>query len=291
MLIQQPLVATNRNGQFDVVCTVSGGGLSGQAGAVRHGLSKALMSLRAGSARRAQEGRLPHPRLARGRAQEVRQGQGPPQLPVLQALIRRLVAGISLALHPGYTVGAVSRLPLTFACCRYDRMEAIREGVVTVEGVDLNCLTLKSGRDVFDRMVGGQEFDVAELSASEFISLHGPGRLPVRRAAGVSLAGVPARLHLRQHARPASAPPKDLEGKRVGLPLYTQTAAIWARGHLAHQFGVEPRHHPLGAGRGGEGRHARQAARAAAAATGRDRAERTAASRSRRCWRAARSTR
>ena len=43
MLIQQPLVVTNRQGQFDVICTVSGGGLSGQAGAVRHGISKALM--------------------------------------------------------------------------------------------------------------------------------------------------------------------------------------------------------------------------------------------------------
>src|SRR5919201_5235255 len=42
MLIQQPLVAANRTGQYDVSCTVSGGGLSGQAGAVRHGLSKAL---------------------------------------------------------------------------------------------------------------------------------------------------------------------------------------------------------------------------------------------------------
>ena len=42
MMIQQPLVATNRNTQYDVICTVSGGGLSGQAGAVRHGLSKAL---------------------------------------------------------------------------------------------------------------------------------------------------------------------------------------------------------------------------------------------------------
>jgi len=42
MLIQQPLVLANRNGQYDVRCTVSGGGLSGQAGAVRHGLSKAL---------------------------------------------------------------------------------------------------------------------------------------------------------------------------------------------------------------------------------------------------------
>jgi small subunit ribosomal protein S9 len=42
MLIQQPLVAASRQTQFDVVCTVSGGGLSGQAGAVRHGISKAL---------------------------------------------------------------------------------------------------------------------------------------------------------------------------------------------------------------------------------------------------------
>ena len=44
MLIQQPLVAANRQGQYDVVCTVSGGGLSGQAGAVRHGISKALLN-------------------------------------------------------------------------------------------------------------------------------------------------------------------------------------------------------------------------------------------------------
>jgi small subunit ribosomal protein S9 len=42
MLIQQPLVASNRGGQYDIICTVSGGGLSGQAGAVRHGISKAL---------------------------------------------------------------------------------------------------------------------------------------------------------------------------------------------------------------------------------------------------------
>jgi small subunit ribosomal protein S9 len=42
MMIQQPLVTANRLGQYDVICTVSGGGLSGQAGALRHGLSKAL---------------------------------------------------------------------------------------------------------------------------------------------------------------------------------------------------------------------------------------------------------
>ena len=43
ILINQPLVASERKEQFDVVCSVTGGGLSGQAGAVRHGISKALV--------------------------------------------------------------------------------------------------------------------------------------------------------------------------------------------------------------------------------------------------------
>lgn len=42
MIVRQPIVAVNRDGQFDIVATVAGGGLSGQAGALRHGLSKAL---------------------------------------------------------------------------------------------------------------------------------------------------------------------------------------------------------------------------------------------------------
>jgi small subunit ribosomal protein S9 len=42
MVVEQPIVAANRNGQFDIRATVAGGGLSGQAGAVRHGISKAL---------------------------------------------------------------------------------------------------------------------------------------------------------------------------------------------------------------------------------------------------------
>src|SRR5579864_9464355 len=45
MMIQQPLVAAGRAGQYDVICTVAGGGLSGQAGAVRHGISKALTNI------------------------------------------------------------------------------------------------------------------------------------------------------------------------------------------------------------------------------------------------------
>ena len=42
MILQQPIVAADRAGQYDIMATVTGGGLSGQAGAVRHGISKAL---------------------------------------------------------------------------------------------------------------------------------------------------------------------------------------------------------------------------------------------------------
>ena len=44
MILRQPLIAAGRDGQFDVVVTVNGGGLSGQAGAVRHGISRALVN-------------------------------------------------------------------------------------------------------------------------------------------------------------------------------------------------------------------------------------------------------
>jgi len=132
----------------------------------------------------------------------------------------------------------VSRLHLTFASCRYDRLEALRDGEVAVEGVDLTCITLKSGRHVFDRMVGGREFDVAELSASEYTSLHGAGDCPF-----VALPVFPSRVfrhgYIFINTRAGILGPKDLAGRRIGVPLYTQTAAIWARGHLQHQFGVD----------------------------------------------------
>ena len=48
MILRQPLVAAGRDGQYDVICKVTGGGLSGQAGALRHGLSKALIAFEPG---------------------------------------------------------------------------------------------------------------------------------------------------------------------------------------------------------------------------------------------------
>ena len=86
LVINQPFDVADRRGQYDVEATVKGGGLSGQAGAVKHGIRPGADPLRAGAAHDGQAGRLPDPRPARRRAQEVRPRQGPPQLPVLEAL-------------------------------------------------------------------------------------------------------------------------------------------------------------------------------------------------------------
>jgi 4,5-dihydroxyphthalate decarboxylase len=129
-------------------------------------------------------------------------------------------------------------LKLTYASCKYDRIEALRAGEVRAEGIDLNVIVFPSGRQIFDRMVGGEEFDASELSAAEFIALAGRGRNPF-----VAIPVFPSRVfrhgYIFVNKRSGVRTPKDLEGRRVGLPLYTQTASIWLRGHLMHQFGVD----------------------------------------------------
>jgi 4,5-dihydroxyphthalate decarboxylase len=131
----------------------------------------------------------------------------------------------------------MARLPLTFASCRYDRVEALRTVDVQPEGIDLKMLMFAAGREIFDRMVGAREFDLAELSASEFISLMGRGDCPF-----VALPVFPSRVfrhgYIFVNTRAGIRTPRDLEGRRVGVPLYTQTAAIWVRGVLMHEYGV-----------------------------------------------------
>ena len=47
LIVRQPLVLTDNADKFDIVCTVAGGGVTGQAGAIRHGLSRALLQVNA----------------------------------------------------------------------------------------------------------------------------------------------------------------------------------------------------------------------------------------------------
>jgi len=73
---------------------------------------------------------------------------------------------------------AQTRLTLTFACGKYDRMEALRTGEIAVEGIDLDYRAIEEPREIFDRMVGSLAFDASELSCSEFICQEDRGRHP-----------------------------------------------------------------------------------------------------------------
>jgi 4,5-dihydroxyphthalate decarboxylase len=132
----------------------------------------------------------------------------------------------------------LTRLRLTFACGNYDRMAALRTGDVAVEGIDLNYIAIDQPREIFDRMGWQGEFDLAEFSSSEFISRCARGDRTL-----VALPVFPSRvfrhgyIYINRHS--GIRVPKDLEHRRVGVGLYTQTAAVWIRGHLAHQYRVD----------------------------------------------------
>jgi len=127
---------------------------------------------------------------------------------------------------------------LRFACALYDRMLPLYTGEVRAEGIDLDYVAIESPRDIFDRMAGGLEFDVAEMSSSEFISRKSAGESPF-----VAIPVFPSRVFrhgfIAINRGSGIRTPRDLEGKRIGVPLYTMTAAIWIRGHLQHEYGVD----------------------------------------------------
>ncbi len=130
------------------------------------------------------------------------------------------------------------KLPLTFACGLYDRMVPLYTGEVQPAGIDLNFIVLDNPREIFDRMAGGLEFDASEMSSSETIQRHARGDSPF-----VALPVLPSRVfrhgHITVNRKSGIKTPKDLEGKRIGVPLYTQTAAIFIRGMLMHEYGVD----------------------------------------------------
>lgn len=131
----------------------------------------------------------------------------------------------------------MSKIPLTFACGLYDRVVALATGAVPVEGIDLNFINIDSPREIFDRMSGSLEFDTSEYSSSEFISRFSAGQCPF-----VAIPIFPSRAFRHGFIvvnRKAVTKPKDLEGKRIGLPLYTMTASIFIKGLLQHEFGVD----------------------------------------------------
>jgi 4,5-dihydroxyphthalate decarboxylase len=126
---------------------------------------------------------------------------------------------------------------ITFACGLYDRMLALYTGEAKPEGIDLNFLAIDDPRQIFDRMGKNLEFDACEMSSSEVFSRFAAGRREM-----VALPVFPSRVFRHGFItvnRKAVKTPKDLEGKRIGVPLYTQTAALFIRGLLKDEHGVD----------------------------------------------------
>ncbi|KAJ5280246.1 hypothetical protein N7478_005618 [Penicillium angulare] len=121
-------------------------------------------------------------------------------------------------------------LPLTFACGPYDRMDPLANKVVEPVGIDLNFITINRPREIFDRMIRDLEFDASEMSSSEFICRYAAGErdlcaIPVfpSRAFRHSCIVVNSNIISK---------PSDLNGKKIGVQVYTMTAAVWVRGIL-----------------------------------------------------------
>jgi 4,5-dihydroxyphthalate decarboxylase len=134
-----------------------------------------------------------------------------------------------------------NKLELTMACGLYDRMLDLYRGDVRPDGITLNFIPMDGSagaREVFDRMAGNLEFDVAEMSSSEFISRKSAGESSL-----VALPVFPSRVFrhgmISINRRSGIKSPKDLEGRRVGVPIYTMSAAVWIKGHLQHDYAVD----------------------------------------------------
>lgn len=133
----------------------------------------------------------------------------------------------------------MGKLFLTIACGEYDRTRALAEGQVQPEGIELNYIAPYSPAVTFWRMLKFREFDVAEISLSNYCILRAQG--------DDSLVGIPIfpnRVFRHSafwvNVRSGVERPEDLAGKRLGVAEYHMTAAVWGRGILQHEYGVRP---------------------------------------------------
>ena len=130
----------------------------------------------------------------------------------------------------------VMNLQLSIGITNNPRTWPIIDGTVKPEGIDL-IPTVLHPSELFWRQLHFAEFAISEMSCSSFLIVTGQGD---PRFLGLPIFTTRRFFHTtiltRRDARIDT--PADLKGKRVGVPEYQQTAALWARGVLAHEFGV-----------------------------------------------------
>jgi 4,5-dihydroxyphthalate decarboxylase len=132
----------------------------------------------------------------------------------------------------------MSNLRLTLACGPYDRTQSLRDGTIKPEGIDLTYLTLQPA-EIFWRMLQFREFDVSEMSLSNYAMLLASGETPF-----IAIPVFPSRVfrhgYFFVNTDKGIRTPADLKGKRGGVPEYSMTAAVYMRGLLQHEYGVKP---------------------------------------------------
>ena len=134
----------------------------------------------------------------------------------------------------------MSDLRLSMIVSDNPRTRPLIDRRVTVDGVDLLASTGRPGeRRMVERQLLFEEFDVSEMPLSWFQIAVSQGDqrfvgVPVFSARGVYHAGMVVRTNAGIET------PEDLKGKRIGVPEYAQTSAVWARAALQHEYGVLP---------------------------------------------------
>jgi len=127
---------------------------------------------------------------------------------------------------------------LTLACEDYDRTRALKDGLIKPEGIELNYLVM-SVEEIFWRMMKYEEFDVSELSMGAFLTAAARGRRPF-----IAIPVFPSRTFRHRcifiNSGSGIERPQDLRGKRIGVPEYSMTAAVWLRGLFQHEYGIWP---------------------------------------------------
>ncbi len=145
-------------------------------------------------------------------------------------------------------------LQLSIGMASNPRTWPIFDGRVKPDGIDLVPSRVFPS-ELFWRQLKFADFDVSEMSFSSLIMAKTRGD---DRWVGVPVFTTRKFYHaailVRRNA--GIATPADLRGKRVGVPEYQQTAALWARGVLQEEFGVEPRQMEFWMERGSTHSHA-----------------------------------
>lgn len=129
----------------------------------------------------------------------------------------------------------MSNLTLSFASALNERTKPLLDGSVSPEGIDLVPI-VSDPAETFWRQLRFMEFDVCEMSLSSYL---------IGRSQGIDLVAIPVfpsrrffHTELDCNVAAGIEQPSDLRGKRIGVPEYQQTAALWLRGTLEHDFGV-----------------------------------------------------